>query len=179
LYDIAANHGYVCLGVSADTAAFAADAVGEWWARFGCHRYPGAERLLLLADSGGSNGCRPWLWKLSLQRRVADRYGLEVTVCHYPTGASKWNPVEHRLFGPISGNWSGEPLRSLDTMLAFIRGTANKGGLVVRAWLNRDDYPTRTKVSPNDRRSINLTPHRTCPVWNYTISPKRDDRSPK
>jgi hypothetical protein len=176
LYDVGANRGYVCVGVSCDTPAFAADAVGVWWSRFGCRRYAGAAELLLLADAGGSSGCRPRLWKKRLAERVADRYGLAVTVCHYPTGASKWNPVEHRLFGPISNNWAGEPLRSLEAVLGFIRGTTNDGGLVVEAWLNEAAYPNGVKVSPAEAAAINIRHRTSRPQWNYTISPAKAPR---
>ena len=122
LYDVLANHGHVVVGRSANTPQFAAEAVARWWSRIGCHRYRDAGELLVLADGGGSNGYRPRVWKQCLQELVADRYDLDVTVCHYPTGASKWNPVEHRLFGPISRNWAGEPLRTPAVMLGYIRG---------------------------------------------------------
>ena len=120
--DLLAGRGHVCVGTSSDTPAFAVEAIGAWWARYGCKRYRGADELLILADGGG-NGHRPRLWKTSLQERIADRYGLHVTVCHYPTGASKWNPVEHRLFAPVSINWAGQPLRSLEILLGWVRGT--------------------------------------------------------
>jgi len=107
LYDVLANQGHVIVGTSRDTPQFAAEAVARWWGRIGCRRYPDAGELLVVADSGGSNGYRPRVWKKALQELLADRYGLDVTVCHYPRGASKWNPVEHRLFGPISVNWAG------------------------------------------------------------------------
>jgi len=109
IYDLLGRRGQFCVGTSADTPAFAVEAIGSWWARYGCKRYRGAEELLILADGGGSNGHRPRLWKARLRERIADRYGLHVAVCHYPTGASKWNPVEHRLFGPVSINWAGQP----------------------------------------------------------------------
>jgi hypothetical protein len=130
LYDVLANKGHVVVGTSSDTPAFAVDAVVRWWVRCGCKRYRGAGELLILADSGGSNGCRPRLWKQRLQGLVADAYGLEVTVCHYPRGASKWNPVEHRLFSQISRNWSGVPLRTPQVMLSLIRGTGTSTGRV-------------------------------------------------
>jgi Rhodopirellula transposase DDE domain len=172
LYDVLANRGHVIVGTSADTPRFAAEAVARWWSRFGCHRYRGAGELLILADSGGSNGCRPRLWKLSLQELVADRYGLEVTVCHYPTGASKWNPVEHRLFGPISINWAGVPLRSPEVMLGYIRGTTTAGGLGVTAeWWERT-YPKGIKVPAAEMQKLDIEHHDICPRWNYTITPR-------
>ncbi len=133
VYDVLANRGFVQVGLSANTPAFAVAAVRAWWLRLGCKRYGGHDRLLILADAGGSNGYRPRLWKKGLREEMADRYGLWVTVCHYPTGASKWNPIEHRLFGPISINWAGAPLRSLERLLGFVRGTTTRSGLVVTA----------------------------------------------
>jgi hypothetical protein len=172
LYDVLANQGHVLVGTSADTPQFAAEAVARWWARIGCHRYREAGELLVLADSGGSNGCRPRLWKWGLQEWVADRYGLEVTVCHYPTGASKWNPVEHRLFGPISANWAGVPLRTPAVMLGFLRGTTTTTGLRVSAeWWERR-YRTGVKVTDAEMKELTIEPHDLCPRWNYTIQPR-------
>jgi hypothetical protein len=137
----------------------------------GCKRYRGADELLILADGGGSNGHRPRLWKASLQERIADRYGFHVTVCHYPTGASKWNPVEHRLFGRVSINWAGQPLRSLEILLGWVRGT-EVGGVGVTASLDRATYPTKVKVSKAEMEQLDLERHEVCPAWNYTISPR-------
>lgn len=172
LYDVQANQGHVIVGTSADTPQFAAEAVARWWSRIGCHRYRRAGALLLLADSGGSNGHRPRLWKKSLQELLADRYGLAVTVCHYPTGASKWNPVEHRLFGPISINWAGEPLRSPAVLLGLVRGTRSRTGLRVTAeWWERP-YARGLRVSTAEMRDLHIAPHQVCPRWNYTITPR-------
>jgi hypothetical protein len=171
LYDLLANSGHVVVGTSADTPDFAADAVGRWWARYGCKRYRGAERLLILADSGGSNGCRPRLWKRRLQG-LADWYGLEVTVCHYPRGASKWNPVEHRLFSQISRNWAGVPLQTPALMLALLRGTRTATGLEVTAeWLEKQ-YRRGIVVSDAEMAELNIEHASTCPRWNYTIKPR-------
>jgi hypothetical protein len=172
VYDVLANRGFVRVGLSGNTAAFAAGDVRAWWSLLGCKRYSGSGRLLILADAGGSNGYRPRLWKKTLQEEVADRYGLEVTVCHYPTGASKWNPIEHRLFGPISSNWAGEPLRSLERLLAFVRGTTTKTGLTVSAAVDANHYPTRVKVSDREMAELRVRHHDVCPQWNYTISPR-------
>jgi DDE family transposase len=172
LYDLSANQGHVIVGTSADTPQFAAEAVARWWARIGCHRYPRAGALLLLADSGGSNGHRPRLWKTSLQELLADRYGLVVNVCHYPTGASKWNPVEHRLFGPISTNWAGVPLQSPEVLLGLLRGTTSKTGLRVTAeWWERT-YRRGVKVSAAAMQALHIQHHEVCPNWNYTITPR-------
>jgi hypothetical protein len=171
IYDLSARRGHIHVGTSADTAAFAVEAIRSWWARHGRRRYPGADELLILADGGGSNGCRPRLWKAALQERIADRYGLHVTVCHYPRGASKWNPVEHRLFGPVSVNWAGQPLRSLEAMLGWVRGT-RVGESGVTASLDRSEYPTKVKVSEAVMRGLDLERHEVCPEWTYTISPR-------
>jgi hypothetical protein len=171
IYDLRARRGHIAVGTSADTPAFAVEAIRSWWVRYGCKRYPGADELLILADGGGSNGCRPRLWKAALQERIADRYGLHVTVCHYPTGASKWNPVEHRLFAPVSTNWAGQPLRSLEAMLGWIRGTT-VGGVDVTASLDRAVYPTQVRVSDAAMKRLDLEAHEVCPTWNYTISPR-------
>jgi hypothetical protein len=172
LYDVLANQGHVIVGTSADTPQFAAEAVARWWSRIGCHRYRSAGGLLLLADSGGSNGCRPRLWKKGLQELLADRYGLVVTMCHYPTGASKWNPVEHRLFGPISTNWAGVPLRSPEVLLGLLRGTRSKTGLRVTAEWWEQEYERGIKVSAREIADLRLERHAVCPQWNYTLTPR-------
>ena len=117
IYEVQRHAGAVYVGASADTPEFAVMAIAHWWEDIGGSAYPQARQLLILADAGGSNGCRPRLWKEQLQRQLCDRLGLSVTVCHYPTGCSKWNPSEHRLFSHISLNWAGQPLRTLETML--------------------------------------------------------------
>jgi hypothetical protein len=171
LYVLNQNRGFVYVGMSADTPQFAVDAIVACWLSPGQWDFPKAGALLILCDAGGSNGCRSRQWKYQLQVQLADPFDLEVTVCHYPTGASKWNPVEHRLFGPISENWEGKPLRSLATMLAFIRGTTTETGLEVRARLMRKKYPTKLKVSNRAMADLNLERHDICPDWNYTIKP--------
>jgi hypothetical protein len=144
----------------------------RWWQDTGCLLYPDRRQLHILADGGGSNSCRPHLWKQQIQEQLADRLGLEVTVCHYPTGASKWNPIEHRLFGPISINWAGKPLRTFDTMLAYIRGTANATGLQVKAFLIEQVYEKGIKVAEDVFQAIKIQNHDVCPRWNYTIRPQ-------
>jgi hypothetical protein len=171
IYDLAHNLGYVYVGKSADTPQFAVDIIALWWQTEGCFLYPGQTQLLILADAGGSNGCRPHLWKQQIQEQLADRLGLEVTVCHYPTGTSKWNPVEHRLFGPISVNWAGKPLRTFELMLSYIRGTVTETGLQVKACLVEQVYEKGIKVADEIFQTINIQPHTTCPRWNYTIRP--------
>jgi hypothetical protein len=175
IYDLNHNRGYVYVGQSADTAEFAVDIIERWWQEIGQHAFPGVSRLLILCDSGGSNGYRLRLWKVRLQEQLADRLGLEITVCHYPTGASKWNPIEHRLFGPISINWAGKPLRSFETMLALIRGTTTQTGLQVAAFLVEQTYQRGTKITDEIMNSLNLDRHATCPNWNYTLRPRSVD----
>lgn len=171
IYDLTNNLGHVCVGTSADTSEFAVRSIRDWWQRFGRRRFPDQRHLLIEADSGGSNGCRPRLWKRELQR-FANETGLTITVCHYPRGASKWNPADHRLFGPISRNWSGHPLRDLPTMLGFIRGTRTKTGLRVTARLDQRRYQTKIKVPDREVKQINIHRTRKCRQWNYTISPQ-------
>jgi len=171
LYDPRLNAGYVFVGTSADTSAFAVDAIAWWWRSFGQVNYPGAPELLILADGGGSNGYRPRLWKSEIQHQLADGLRLSVTVCHYPTGASKWNWVEHRLFSAISANWAGEPLTSYTQMLNFLNATTTQQGLVVKATLCETLYPIGLKISDKQMESLNLYQHETLPQWNYTIQP--------
>jgi len=171
IYDLAHQRGYVYVGQSADTPQFAVEMIAEWWRTDGHQAFPTADKLLILCDAGGSNGYRPRLWKQQLQELLADQLGLEVTVCHYPTGASKWNPIEHRLFGPISLNWAGHPLRTFETMLALIRGTDTQTGLEVEAFLVDKIYQTGLKVAQAVMRNLNLERHAVCPNWNYTIRP--------
>jgi Rhodopirellula transposase DDE domain len=171
VYDVGRNRGHVCVATSKDTSELAVNSIRDWWMRYGRHAYASCKRLLILADSGGSNGYRVRLWKRELQR-LADETGLTITVAHYPRGASKWNPVEHRLFGPISQNWKGRPPRSLDTLLGYIRGTTTQTGLRVTAQLDRREYRQKIRVTKAEMRKVNLRRHRVCPLWNYTISPR-------
>ncbi len=172
IYDLAHNLGYVYVGQSADTPQFAVEMIARWWQEAGSLLYLGKHRLLILADAGGSNGCRPHLWKQQLQEQLADRLGLQITVCHFPTGASKWNPIEHRLFGPISVNWAGKPLRTFDTLLAYIRGTVNATGLQVKAFLVEQVFEKGRKVAEEVFQSLHIQFHAVCPRWNYTIRPQ-------
>jgi hypothetical protein len=172
LYTLNHNRGYVYVGQSANTAEFAVDVIAQWWKTFGRQAFPEAPAMLVLCDGGGSNGWRSRLWKAQVQDQLADQMGLAVTVCHYPTGASKWNPVEHRLFGPISVNWAGKPLRTFDTLLACIRGTTTRAGLQVKAFLVEHIYARGIKVTDEVINSLNLERHATCPNWNYTIRPR-------
>jgi hypothetical protein len=171
IYDPVRNAGYVFVGTCADTSEFAVDAIAWWWRLYGQANYPGAPELLILADGGGSNGYRPRLWKYTLQHHLVDALGLNVTVCHYPTGASKWNWVEHRLFSAISANWAGEPLTSYTKMLNFLNATTTQQGLVVKATLCETQYATGIKIPDERMASLNLLKHDTLPQWNYTIRP--------
>jgi hypothetical protein len=172
IYDVTANRGSIYVGASGDTPRFAVEAIARWWEETGHMGYPDADQLLILADAGGSNGCRPRLWKQQLQERVCDRLGLTVTVCHYPTGCSKWNPIEHRLFGPISINWAGKPLRTWETMLGYIRATTTTTGLTVDACLVDGEFPTGQTVSDTEMKALRLDRHDVCPRWNYTLRPR-------
>jgi hypothetical protein len=172
VYDLARNRGYFVVGTSNDTPAIAVTALVRWWADEGRVAYPGASELLMLADCGGTNGHRFRAWKTNLQERVCDRFGLSVTVCHYPPGRSKWNPIEHRLFSQVSLNWAGVPLRSLGIMLGYIRGTTTRTGLTVAAHLDEATYPKGQKVSAEELARLRVKHHETCPQWNYTLSPR-------
>lgn len=176
VYEMERNRGHAYVGKSADTPEFAVDAISRWWETEGSRVYGGAEDLLILADAGGSNSCRFRGWKQQLQQNFCDRYGMKVTVCHYPTGCSKWNPIEHRLFSQISINWAGKPLRTYETMLSYIRGTTTKTGLTVEAFLLEGDYKKGMKVTNEEMKKLNIVPHAICPIWNYTFKP-RDDYS--
>ncbi len=173
IYDIRHNLGYVAVGQSADTPEFAVDAIVWWWQHFGCHLYPNAPELLILADGGGSNGYRPRRWKQQLQEKIADALGVAVTVSHYPTGASKWNPIEHRLFSQISRTWAGTPLTSYDVILDGLRSTKTTTGLRVKATLIDTIYETGLSVTDKEMKLLMIEKHDTCPSWNYTIRPRK------
>ena len=174
IYDTQANCGTVCVGTSHDTPAFAADSIARWWASEGRQRYSGAKELLILADGGGSNGPRCRAWKKALQDRLCNPFDLTVTVSHYPPGASKWNPIEHRLFSEISKNWAGEALTSLEKMLNFIGTTTTEAGLAVNAHLIQGRYDTGVKVSDRQMRQLSLLKHETLGLWNYTLRPSQN-----
>jgi hypothetical protein len=161
------------VGLSHNTPEFAVTAIARWWAAEGRVTYPNADELLLLADGGGGNGSRQRVWKLKLQELLCDRFGVKVTVCHYPTGCSKYNPVEYMLFSQISINWAGKPLRSLELVLGYIRGTTTSTGLTVQAFLDEGVYKKGLQVSREDMNRLNVKHHEVCPWWNYTISPRQ------
>jgi Rhodopirellula transposase DDE domain len=172
IYDIAHNCGTVYVGQSADTPLFAVDMIAQWCATELRERFPNATSVLIEADSGGSNSARSRVWKEQLQIQIADRLGLTIMVCHYPTGTSKWNPIEHRLFSEISKTWAGCPLRSFDLALHYINDTRTATGLQVHAQLVATRYTTGMKVSDEQMAALALESHVVCPQWNYTIHPR-------
>jgi hypothetical protein len=172
IYDLQHNHGTVYVGQSADTPAFAVDTIADWCRTEMPERFPDATRLMIEADCGGSNGYRSRAWKRDLQAKVADAFGLIVTVCHYPTGTSKWNPIEHRLFSEISKTWAGCPLRSFDDVLSYIGDTKTETGLTVQAHLVTETYEKGVKVPDEEMDALCIQPHDVCPQWNYTINPR-------
>ncbi len=171
LFEYLANRGMVVIGTSADTSEFAVDAIELWLTEAAFKSYPSMNKFLILCDSGGSNGYRTRLWKVRLYQQIALRYGLEVAVCHYPPGASKWNPVEHRLFSFISMEWQGEPLVSLEFMKNKIEATKTKTGLTVSAKIINKTYETGIKISDEDFSNINVKFNNMLPAWNYSIMP--------
>lgn len=171
IHDTQANKGFVAVGTSHETPAFAVDAIVLWWTSYGSSMYPKADELLILADCGGGNSVRARAWKYHLQHRLCEPHRLKVTVCHYPPGASKWNPIEHQLFSFISKNWEGNPLESYETVLNYARRTTTSSGLRVRARLTRKNYPTGEKISPKEMDLLALQRHKTLPGWNYSLIP--------
>ena len=171
VYDIAANEGWVNVGIDADTAAFAVESIRRWWQRLGKARYPNARCLTITADCGGSNGVRLRLWKRELQR-FADETGLAVTVAHLPPGTSKWNRIEHRLFAYISQNWRGKPLVSHHVIIQLISATTTDTGLAVTCDIDRNSYPKGIKVTDAEMAALNIQHNAFHGDWNYTISPR-------
>ena len=171
VYDLAANAGWVSVGIDHDTATFAVASIRRWWQEAGQARYPQAGRLLITADGGGSNGSRLRLWKWALQQ-FADETGLAVSVCHFPPGTSKWNKIEHRLFSFITQNWRGKPLVSYAVILNLIAATTTATGLTVSSYLDTTPYPLGEKISEAQWATIQLTREDFHGEWNYTISPR-------
>jgi len=171
VYDVGRNAGWVTVGRDPDTAAFAVASLRRWWQAVGMGAYQGAERLLICADGGGSNGYRVRLWKVELQQ-FADASGLAVTVCHRPPGTRKWNKLEHRLFAHSSMNWRGRPLVSHEIIVDLIGATTTASGLQVQAELDPGAYPTKVKVSDDELATVQLTPHAFHGEWNYTVTPR-------
>jgi hypothetical protein len=175
VYDVAANDGFVNVGVDHDTPVFAVTSIDAWWKQVGESRYPDAREIFITADAGGSNGHRPRLWKAELQR-LADKLDLAIHVSHFPPGTSKWNKIEHRLFSFISINWRGRPLRTYETIINLIGNTTNCGGLVVRARLDCRRYPTGKKISAKDFRALKIEKDDFHGDWNYVIRPRKEAR---
>ncbi len=171
VYDLAANDGWVSVGIDHDTAAFAVATIRHWWEQVGRARYPQAQQLLITADGGGSNGSRTRLWKRELQA-WADASGLAITVCHYPPGTSKWNKIEHRLFAFITQNWRGRPLVSYALILSLIASTTTTTGLTVQSYLDTDAYPAGVTVSDAEMAALHIARDPFHPDWNYTIRPR-------
>ena len=171
IYDLGANTGWVSAGTDHDTSAFAAATLRRWWRADGSARYPGARRLLICADSGGSNAARARAWKVELARLAAET-GLEVTCCHYPPGTSKWNKVEHRLFAQITRNWRGRPLTSHQAVVELIGATTTATGLTVTAELDTSEYPAGLRYTSKQAAALPIGKHDFHPDWNYTVRPE-------
>jgi transposase len=170
VYDLANDEGWVSVGDTADTATFAVESIRRWWDQMGSDRFPEATRLLVTADAGGSNGHRLKLWKVELAKLAAET-GLEITVCHYPPGTSKWNKIEHRMFNFISMNWRGRPLVTYRTIIELISATTTKSGLKIKAERDWHHYKIGTKVTKAELAALPLTRHAFHGDWNYTLAP--------
>jgi len=168
-YDIQKNEGFVNVGIDLDTAEFAVNGIRQWWYLMGKKNYPKAKKLLVCADSGESNGSRNRTWKINLQK-LSDEIKIEITVCHYPPGTSKWNKIEHRMFSFISMNWKGQPLESYEMIINLISNTTTKKGLKIEATLDRNEYEKGIKVSDKELEEINIKFNKKNPKWNYTIN---------
>ena len=171
IYDMKLNEGYVNVGIDHDTAEFAVQSIKKWWECMGKKRYPDAKRLLITADGGGSNGSRVKLWKIELQK-FATETGLEISVCHFPPGTSKWNKIEHRLFSFITKNWRGKPLVSYEVIVNLIANTRTEKGLRVECSIVWDEYEKGIKISKEEMLKLNTIPDEFHGEWNYTISPR-------
>jgi len=170
IYDVGRNEGFVNVGTDHDTGAFAVASIRGWWRFEGRRLYPKARKIVITADGGGSNGSRLRLWKLELQT-FADETKLELSVCHFPPGTSKWNKIEHRLFSFISSNWRGEPLLDYETIVNLIAKTTTANGLKVICRLDRRKYPTGRKVSDEEMKMVNVERNKFHGDWNYVIRP--------
>jgi hypothetical protein len=173
IYDVANDEGWVSVGDVADTAEFAVESIRRWWNQMGRARFPTAERLLITADAGGSNGYRLRAWKVELAR-LATETGLRITVCHYPPGTSKWNRIEHRMFSFITINWRGRPLTTLRTIIELISATTTQTGLTIQAAYDPQWYPTGVKISDAELAAVPVNPHDFHGEWNYTINAQPD-----
>lgn len=172
IYDVGRNEGLVNVGMDHDTAAFAVESLRRWWSTVGLCAYPDADRLLICADGGGSNGSRVRLWKHQLAE-LARETGLTITVCHLPPGTSKWNKIEHRMFSHISMNWRGRPLVTHDVVVQLIAATTTRQGLRIQATLDQGEYPTQVKVTDQEMKALPLVPHTFHGNWNYTLTPAK------
>ena len=170
VYDIEENEAWVSIGISSDTAEFAVEAIRRWWRELGQERYANPRRLLITADSGGSNGHRNRLWKLELQR-LANETGMTIEVCHYPPGTSKWNKIEHRLFCHITHNWRGVPLETHEIVVNLVSSTRTSEGLEVHCWIDDSTYETGRKVTDEEMKSVRLKRNTFHGDWNYEIQP--------
>ena len=171
IYDLADNSGWVSVGITADTAEFAVSSIKHWWTSVGRRRYPQSSKILICADAGGSNGYRSHLWKRELQR-FADARHLEISVCHFPPGTSKWNKIEHRLFSFITMNWRGKPLRTYKIIIDLIASTKTKTGLIVKALIDKKHYQKGIKVPKAELKDLNICRNAFQGEWNYTIKPR-------
>ena len=178
VYDLSTNAGWVSVGIDHDTPEFAVESIYCWWRQMGCKTYPDARELLITADGGGSNGARPRLWKVALQR-LADVTGLKISVCHFPPGTSKWNKIEHRMFCHITRNWRGRPLESLEVVVNLIASTTTTKGLRVRAALDTDKYQTGVKIDDATMAALHLTMDKFLGDWNYAITPAKSHETRK
>ena len=181
VYDQKENKGFVSIGMflkegknisSGDTPEFAVESIERWWRYQGCESYKNSNEILILADSGGSNGHLSHMWKVKLQEILCEKYGFKVTVCHYPPGASKWNPIEHRLFSEISKNWRGTPLVDYETVYKYTASTKTTTGLETNAIMVGKQYQKGLKASKEDIKKLNIKRHELNPSWNYTLSPR-------
>jgi hypothetical protein len=171
VYDLLNNQGWVNVGIDHDTAQFAAHSIRRWWKQMGQRRFPRASELLITADGGGSNSHRSRLWKASLQE-LADELELKLVVCHFPPGTSKWNKIEHRLFSFVTQNWRGKPLVSHQAIVNLIASTTTRTGLIVKAAIDTNQYPTSIKVTDAELAKLRLKPHAFHGEWNYTLTPR-------
>ena len=172
VYDIADNSGRVSVGTDGSTAQFACETIRQWWMRMGTHEHGDASELLITADGGGSNGSRNRLWKVCIQK-IADEFGLEISICHFPPGTSKWNKIEHRMFSHITQNWRGRPLVSHETMVSLIGSTTTRKGLKIEAHLDKNEYKTGIRITDKEIERLNMERADFHGEWNYKISPRK------
>lgn len=174
VYDIFSNEGWVSVGLDNDTASFAVETIRRWWNLMGCKVYPEAKKLMITADCGGSNGYRVRLWKVEMQK-LADETGLEISVCHFPPGTSKWNKIEHRLFSYITLNWRGKPLTSYEVIVNLIAATTTSKGLKVKCMLDENEYPKGIKITKEEVEELGIIRDEFHGEWNYTFEPRKKD----